>query len=192
MSIEVSRSPPHVKASTVQQRLTFVDQCFGKEAHERYLGAVSPQLVRVFEGSPKSWVEFGHFVEATVLIDQIFGKGDLTMCWEVGRFASQFAVSAWKQFVMRRIRPTTIVSLASSAWSQYYDAGRIVSSPAGPSALRLEIAGFPQPHRAHCLSIGGWVDGSIAAAPGRQVHVQELSCRAIGDAQCVFLARWRD
>jgi hypothetical protein len=197
----VSTAPPQsvrfarVQAHTVRLRDTFVEARFGLEARQRFRAAASPPLRELFISSenPKGgWVDFGLFVEATVLADRLFGKGDLALAWEIGRFASGHAAGLWKRLIMRHIRPATVLGLTAGIWSQHHDGGRLVSRVLGSSGLHVSIVDFPTPHRAHCLSIGGWMQGSLEMGPRRAGQVRELGCRALGAPACDFQLTWEE
>lgn len=184
-----------VQASTVRLRDAFVEQRYGLEARQRFRAAASPLLreLIVTKTEPKGgWVDFQLFVEATVLADNMFGKGDLALAWEIGRFASTHTVGVWKRLVMRHVRPPTVLALAAGVWSHHYDGGRLVSRASGSTGLTIQIVDFPTPHRAHCLSVGGWMQGSLEMGPRRSIGVRELSCRARGATSCEFQLTWED
>ncbi len=140
----------------------------------------------------KGWVEFDTFVEATTLVDRLFGKGDLALAREIGRFSADHEIGVWKSLLLRRISPGMLLGMASGVWSHHYDGGRLVSRATGATGLSVRIEGFPQPHAAHCRSIAGWMEGSLALGPRQRIEVAELSCRARGGASCEFTVRWAD
>jgi hypothetical protein len=196
----VSSAPPSLKfarvqANTVRLRDAFVEQRFGLEARQRYRATASTALRELLAqpGDPKGgWINFELFIEATVLADRLFGKGDLGLAWEIGRFASDHAIGIWKRLIMRHISPATLLGLTSGIWSHHYDGGRLVSRALGASGLHVEIADFPAPHRAHCLSIGGWMEGSLEMGPRKRTHVRELGCKTLGAPTCEFQLTWQD
>jgi hypothetical protein len=180
-----------VKAPTVTVRDAFVLERFGLEAQQRYRQAASAGLRRLLLGTdPSDWVDFGLFVEAIELADRLFDRGKLELAWEMGRFAASHDIGVWKRLIMGRVRPSMFIGLAASVWSHHYDRGRLLSRARGPTGLHVTLADFPAPHRAHCLSIGGWMLGSLELGPRRNGVVQELCCRAKGDTSCEFRVAW--
>ena len=196
----MSTAPPslrfaRVQVATVRLRDVFVETRFGVEAHQRYRSSLSPQLRELLTSAeePKGgWVDFELFVEATVLADRLFGKGDMSLAWEIGRFASRHGAGIWKRLLMRHVTPQTVVGMAAGLWSHHYDGGRMVSRAFGSHGLHVEIIDWPAPHRAHCSSIAGWMDGSLEMGPRKNTLVRELSCRALGARTCEFQLTWEE
>lgn len=172
-------------------RDAFVLERFGLAAQQRYRGAASPALRGLLLGTERSdWVDFRLFVEAVELACRLFDDGKLELAWEMGRFAATHDLGVWKRIIMGRVRPSVLIGLASSVWSHHYSRGRLLSRASGPTGMHVTIAGFPAPHRAHCLSIGGWMLGSLELGPRRNTVVHELGCRADGDPSCEFRLGW--
>ena len=181
-----------VQAATVQLRDEFVLSRFGVEQRQHFRARCSPALREVLSGQRTGWVDFDLFIESMELIDSMFGSGDNSMAWEVGGFALQQEQGTWKSLVMRHLRPSMVVSVAKALWSSHYDGGRLMSRVVGPQAVVVSILDFPQPHRAHCLAIAGWMHASLKIGPRRDPGVDELSCRCRGGASCDFRMTWED
>lgn len=174
-------------------RDAFVRERFGLQAQQRYRQMASPDLRRVLLGDDRSgWLDFHLFVQAVELADRLFDRGNLELAWEMGRFAATHDLGVWKRLIMGHVRPSMLIGLASSVWSHHYDRGRLISRATGPTGIHVTLAEFPEPHRAHCLSIGGWMLGSLELGPRKNTAVQELGCRAKGDPSCEFRLSWDD
>ena len=184
-----------VQAATVRVRDAYVAERFGEDGRETYRREASSALRELLTAAAPphgGWVPFDLFVECNELVDRIFGDGDLALSWEIGRFAAGHEAGVWRSLVMRHFRPAMLISVAAGLWSHHYDGGRMVTRAHGRSSVFMSIVNFPQPHRAHCLSIGGWLQGSLELNPQRASHVTELTCRAQGDDTCSFRVEWTD
>jgi hypothetical protein len=182
-----------VQVAVVRVRDAFVEARFGTDAKQRYRAAASPALREAFTATrkpPGGWVDFELFVEANVLADRLFGAGDLALAWQTGHFAASHNVGVWKGIFMRHMRPATLMGIASGLWSSHYEGGRLASRPTGSASLIVSILDFPVPHRAHCLAIGGWIQGSLELGPHKDIRVQELTCRMLGGTSCDFRIGW--
>jgi hypothetical protein len=182
-----------VQADTVRLRDVFVEARFGVESRQRFRATASPQLRELLTSSedPRGgWVNFELFIEATVLVDRMFGKGDLGLCREIGRFAAGHAAGIWKRLLMRHVSPETVLGLTAGLWSHHYEGGRMISRAFGSNGVHVEIADWPTPHRAHCLSMSGWMEGSLELGPRKNTELRELSCRALGARACEFQLTW--
>jgi hypothetical protein len=182
-----------VQAATVRMRDAFVAERFGEPARQVFREKATPELREIFtraKDPPGGWVPFDRFVEANVLADRLFGKGDLALVREMGRFAANHNIGVWKGLIMRHVPPSMLLSITAGLWSHHYDGGRLSSSPAGPTSMIVRIHDFPTPHRAHCLSVAGWVEGSLSLGPRKNVEATETSCAARGDALCELRISW--
>lgn len=184
-----------VQARTVRAREAFVRERYGANELEHYHAAVSPPLRALFadrSDPPGGWVEFPLFVEANVTADRLFGHGNDALSWEIGRFAATHNLGVWKGMFMRHMRPTTFMGIAGGLWGSHYDGGKLLSRAHGQNGLYVTIADFPSPHRSHCLSIAGWIHGSLEIGPRSNIAVDETACRVLGDDKCEFLISWDD
>lgn len=173
-------------------RHEFVRERFGDAAAASYVEAASPWL-RAFFGSGgrgDSWVDFAYFMEANTLLDTLFGKGDLLLVREAGRFAAQHNAGAWRSLFERGMAPEKFIEISAGLWHQHCDVGTLVQTVISPGVVNIEIRNVPSPHRAHCLSYAGWLEGVFALDPASSVRVTERSCRASGDATCELQLVW--
>ncbi|MCA9600293.1 MAG: hypothetical protein KC776_43615 [Myxococcales bacterium] len=175
-------------------RDAFVEERFGIAARQRYRSQATSALRELLSSTaepPGGWVDFDLFIEANVLADRLFGQGDLRLVWDMGRFAATHNMGVWRGLVMRHMRPSTFLGIASGLWGSHYDGGKLRTRTVGDGIL-INIADFPSPHRAHCLAIAGWVQGSLEVGPRTNVVVEEQSCRALGAPECAFRIAWQD
>lgn len=182
----------HAAASAVRVRQSFVEERFGPDGFERWLGAASPEL-RAFlskHEEPDAWVRFELFVEANTLIDSVFGNGDLSLVREAGHYAALHNAGVWKSLFEKGVDPAKFVEIAGGLWHKHYDVGALVRTVTGEGSVRVEIRAMPLPHRAHCLSVIGWIEGVFELRPGAHVTVEERACRAFGDQSCELCVRW--
>lgn len=184
-----------VQAKTVRVREHFVAERFGEDARQRYLTSVTPGL-RALLGSkdepPGGWVDFALFVEANEVADKLFGRGDMALAWDAGRFAATHNAGVWRSLLLRHIRPSTFLGIAAGLWSSHYEGGKLITRAHGSDGVVATLSDFPTPHRAHCLSIAGWLVGSLEIGPRKEIRVEESTCRALGGRSCEFRVVWRD
>lgn len=181
-----------VRSSALLMRQSFVRARFGAVGNDLFLSRASPELKTALTLAPQfdEWVDFSLFVEATELVDRLFGRGDLALAWDVGRYAAEHNMGVWRSFVMRLISPTTVIGIAASMWTHHYDSGRLVLGEDKDGGVRMGITEFLRPHRTHCLSVGGWAERTLELGRPKTVRVRELSCRARGAPTCEFSLLW--
>lgn len=181
-----------VRGSAVLMRQSFVRARFGAIANDHFMACASPPLRTALMLAPQvdQWVDFGLFIEATELVDRLFGRGDLGMSWEIGRYAAEHNMGVWRSLVMRVLNPSMVLSIAASLWTHHYDSGKLVVREEESGGVRLSIAEFSRPHRTHCMSIGGWIERTLELGRPKSVRVREVTCRARGGGACEFTLTW--
>jgi hypothetical protein len=183
----------NVKGAAITARVRFVRERHGPEGLDRVLGEVKPPTRAVLEGHvlPQAWVPFEVFVDVCATIDRLFGKGDLALCVELGRYAAEVNLPTLYRIFYRLGNPQYIFRRAAQLWSVHYDSGQLAAMEAGDRIARLEIIDFAEPHRVHCLSVLGWATRSIELSGGTVLSAQEDRCRARGEETCEMLLRWK-
>src|SRR5262245_28299948 len=133
------------------------------------------------------------FHEALSVADAVGAKGDFASCWDIGHFISKHEGGAVRSLALKLLRPSTLLSLSSSLWQVHYkNAGRAVTHVAGPSAIRLSIVDYPTPHRGHCLTVGGWIQGALEMGRRRSIKVAKVACRCDGAPSCDLTVSWEE
>lgn len=186
----VQASVTRVRAATVRVRDQFVHERYGAAARQRYRAAASRDLVETLSAGGDRWVDFAQFVEATELACSLFAGGDLSLSRAIGAFGAEANMGVWRSLVYRVLNPKTVLDIAAGLWSHHYQGGRLVALAEGKSGVRVRIEQFPEPHRAHCLSIEGWLKRTIELGRPRRVLVAKTSCRLHGAEACELLAEW--
>lgn len=173
-------------------RHEFVRSQLGAEAEERYLQKASPHLRSFFMGqsADDAWIDFRLFIEANIVLDDVFGTGDLGMVRRAAHFAALNNAGVWKSLFEKGVDPPKFVEIAGGLWHKHYDVGSLTRTVVADGVVKVEIRGMPLPHRTHCVSVAGWVEGVFEFRPGARVRVEELSCRDSGDATCEIQVLW--
>lgn len=173
-------------------RHEFVRSELGLEAEARYLQEASHHLRTFFVGqaADDTWIDFRLFVEANTLLEGLFGTGDLGMVRRAAHFAALNNAGVWKSLFEKGVEPPKFVEIAGGLWHKHYDSGSLTRTVVSPGVVNVEIRGMPMPHRTHCVSVAGWVEGVFEFRPGARVRVAELSCRDNGDATCEIQVQW--
>lgn len=182
----------NVKGSALDARVLWVKTNKGEEALKAFFSRLEPEHRAICEGVilPSSWYPFATFVHVNEVIDATFGKGDLALVPEVARFAAAHNLPTLYKFFYSVSSVAFILSMASRLWRMNYDAGelRVVN---GANEATIFIEGWPEPHRAHCLSVLGWAARSAELSGGTDVVAEMPRCRASGDAACELKLRWK-
>ena len=182
----------NVKGSALASRILWVRLNQGEQGIERLKGNVSAELGEVLEhGAVMSkWYPFEVFVEINEAIDRTFGKGDLALIKDLGRHGADANLTTIYRLFYKVGTVKWILARATRLWGMHYDSGNLIIEALPGKAVEARIVGFASPHRAHCLSVQGWAERSVELSGGRDVILEELSCRARGDDECFMKVSW--
>jgi hypothetical protein len=183
----------NVKGSALASRLLWVRLGHGEAGLEWLEAQASPDLAAsLVNGVAMSrWYPFALFIELNELIDRLFGKGDLRLVHELGRYGADANLKTVYRLFYKVGTVRWILGRAARLWGAHYDSGRMQIVDERPGMGTLEIVDFDTPHRIHCMSVSGWAERSIEISGGKEAHVEELSCRASGDPQCLLRCTWK-
>ncbi len=182
----------NVKGSALSSRVLWVQLGHGAAGVERLLAQTSPELRANIEMgvSKAKWYPFEQFVELNVTIDRLFGRGDLGLVKQLGRFGADANLTTIYRLFFKVGSPQWILGRSVRLWSAHYDSGFAEVAMRGPKAAVMRIRGFATPHRAHCLSVAGWAERSIELSGGKRAIVEESNCRTRGDDLCTLEVTW--
>jgi hypothetical protein len=182
----------NVKGSAPSSRVLWVQLEHGEAGFKRLLSQASPELRDSIEmGINKAkWYPFEQFVELNLVIDRLFGKGDLGLIRELGRFGADANLKTIYRLFYKVGTVHWILGRAVRLWSAHYDSGYCEVATRGPKAAVLRIRGFATPHPAHCLSVMGWAERSIELSGGKHPIMEESKCRTRGDDCCQLDVMW--
>jgi hypothetical protein len=182
---------PNVRASAILARLRWVEEHHGKEAKRAILMSLPPTQASAIMAAvnPNIWVSFGAFVALCEAIDRTYGAGDLAMCRMLGRYAAEVNLPTIYRIFYKLGSFRYIISKASAVWTTHYDSGH-ASTRDIPGGVAFIVEGFATPHRAHCLSVLGWMEQSAEISGAKVIEAREVRCRLSGDTSCEFHLRY--
>jgi hypothetical protein len=154
--------------------------------------AASPQLAAILRRGAvmASWYPFELFVELNQVIDACFGQGDLALVKRLGRDGADANLTTIYRLFYKVGTVKWILARAARLWGMHYDSGRMLVQQAPGNEVELRIIDFESPHHVHCLAVQGWVERSVELSGGKNVVLEELGCRGLGDHACRFRVTW--
>ena len=182
----------NVKGTALRARLRYVEERGGVDGYRRFVDALGPETRALVDARilASGWYPFPAFVEICETIDRQLGDGTLGLCHELGRYACDANLPTLYKIFFRMADVRYIIRRAAAAWRVNYDEGSMSVVDEGDHIVRLRME-VPAPHRAHCLSVRGWIVRAGELSGARDVHVRE-ACRLEGDPHCQFELTWRD
>ena len=178
-----------IKGSAITARVRYVRETYGEGGVRAVRDALRPEHRTVLEGRvlPHEWVPFALFTDLCVEVDRRFGKGDMAVCREMGRYAARVNLPTLYRIFYALGSPEFILRRAGKVWAVHYSSGRMETTFAdkvGVKEVRLSIVDFADPHIAHCQSVLGWAEESVVLSGGKEMKGSMLSCRAQGASTC--------
>lgn len=182
-----------VKGSAVTSRVRYVRDRFGEAAYRRLRDALTPEHQALLDARvlPHEWVPYDLFIALNVEADRMFGKGDLALCFEMGKYSAETNLPTLYRIFYRVSTPQFIFKKAAKLWEVHYSSGRLVPLDGSESSMRIRIEEFAEPHAAHCLSVLGWAVRSVELSGANVTGYAEERCRTRGDDACEMLVSWR-
>ena len=173
-------------------RILWVELGHGAAGIERLRAQLSPELrAGVENGFHKArWYPLDQFVELNVVMDRLFGRGDLGLIKQLGRFGADANLTTIYRLFFKVGTVHWILGRAVRLWSAHYDSGSCEIALRGSKSAVLRVRGFAMPHQAHCLSVLGWCERSIELSGGKRPIAEESHCRTRGDELCQLECTW--
>lgn len=187
----MNQAMPNVRASAILARLRWVEEHHGREAKRALLMSLAPTQASAILAAvnPQLWVPFDAFVALCEGIDRIYGAGDLAMCRMLGRYAADVNLPTLYRIFYKIGSVRYIISKASAVWTAHYDSGRATTKDI-PGGIGFIVESFATPHRAHCLSVLGWMEQSAEISGAKVIEAREVRCRLGGETSCEFHLRY--
>jgi hypothetical protein len=181
------------KGSVFRSSLAFVETRYGKEGLARVVAALDADARKLASSMILSAVRYPlrHAVEFAEVTDRLFGKGDLALCWEMGKFAGEFEVGLFHKAVLQIGRLDYFFRMAKATWGFYYSTGHMEVEGSTESWATISLREFNPLSKAICYRVGGWMHRTCELFGKQEVSITHTECVLDGHAACVWEGRWR-
>lgn len=159
----------------------------GDDAWSRVLEGLEPATREVADTGflETRWYPYTMLIDVSATADRLLGRGDMALCHQMGRFSCDFTLTTVHRLLLKFGNIGHLVDRAATAWRTQFDKGEVLVHERQRDLYQFEIRGVPQPSRAHCASITGWMERA-AELSGEDDFEFDEKCRAHGDAQCLW------
>jgi hypothetical protein len=179
------------KGTVFESTRSFTERTFGKAGVERVLERLSPaerdQLSHV---QAMGWCSVDPVLKYHHALEHVHGIGDLSLCFEAGRFSAGWSLNRVLKVFLRFKSPVWLVEKSTSVWTRYHDTGRWTVKNAGPNHVIGELHDFAVRDDAFCARLRGWLHGAVEMTGGGQPRITEVQCAARGEGPCTFDLAW--
>ena len=158
----------------------------GEEACARVLAALSPETRELVEKGflETEWYELETLIELSVVTDQVLGKGDLELCYQMGVHSCEQNLTGVYRAVFKFGNLNFILDRASKAWREQYSAGEMKVVERSRDHVVVELRHITQPHKALFAAIRGWMAKAAELTGEEIIEIKETYPG--GDVAC----RW--
>ena len=183
----------HVRAPVVLARMRWVVEHHGESAYDATLERLTPEHASAIRAAvhPTFWVPFDAFIALSETIDLRYGKGDLSLCRELGRYAANVNLPTLYRIFYKLGTVPYIMSKATAVWSAHYDSGSARTIDHGAGDISIRVENFATPHKVHCLAVLGWIEESVRISGSILTGSAEIKCRTSGDEYCEFRGKYK-
>jgi hypothetical protein len=181
------------KGFTLRSALAFVETRHGLAGKQQLLAALPQELGEAVSHTilSSSWYPFRLQVELYEAIDRVFGRGDLALCKEIGRFTSEHELTTIHKLFLKVASLELWMKSAGMMWGVYYSAGRLSSAEFGPASGVLTVSDFNPISAAFCADFAGWLERTAEMSGKRGVDVRHAACVLTGAPACRYEATWQ-
>jgi hypothetical protein len=183
---------PSSKGTLYTSVKLFAERRFGPDAVEQTLHEMSAEDRDVLAAMvPVGWYPLEPMLRFHRVLDRLFGRGDLALCTEIGRFSAEWQLNLFHKLVLKFKSPQWMVQKAGLMWKHYHDTGRWEVEQPDAHSVMGRLQGFGVVDEVHCLRLHGWFTRAIELTGGKDVRIHEPSCRNRGDRFCEYVGSWR-
>jgi hypothetical protein len=166
----------------------------GDKILERIKAQVSPETARILNRKVITVMDYPYpaFVELLRAVDREVGFGDLSLCQDIGEYASNRDYEFFFGPNKGKLKPADLFRDCNIYWKSYYaNAGYMKADETSPEGTYISICDFPAMDPAHCRLMTGWMAQAMINAGAIWIEYRESKCASRGDACHEFFGRWR-
>lgn len=139
-------------------------------------------------GLAVGWYEVAAFARLLRAVDQICGRGDLSLLPRVGASEAEQDFNRVYRVILRSITPAAFLAAERRIWRQFQDSGSWEWHKI-KGGIIATLTGWAVDH-ALCLELGGYLVRIVEFTGGRSASFEHSECRALGAHQCTFMLYW--
>ncbi len=162
-----------IKGSTIISRLKFAEVKGSAQTKDEVIQKLSPD----FQDKIKigilmaAWYPFDYYVELHRTIDQVMGKGDLTLLLDVGKYSAELAVHGVTKIFFKLGSPEFIMKRASAVWHQHYTSGLMEPIFGEKKTVTFLVKEFEEDSNEMLVTVAGWIQRTVELSGGRSVTI---------------------
>jgi predicted hydrocarbon binding protein len=181
----------HIKGRMILNARDFVLAREGVDGWRRVLDALSANDRDTLAAMvPVGWYDIlvnDHVNRALV---EALGDGKLDVMEALGRYSAGEDLKTIHRVFLRMASPAYVLERLAEFWGRYQDSGVWTVVRSAPNRVRGTLEGWGSQDEATCVRLGAYTRRLFELVGAKEVFVERKSCRARGDAACVFVGGW--
>ncbi len=186
-----------IKGANFKTVTKYLVEKFGPDAPQKVIEQMSAEDRKLFAGSifDGSWLPEKTFADFIYSADRIFGKGDFSLCFDMGVYNAKKSIPKLYWLFIRFGSPGFVVNSAPNFWQQTHNSGSLVIAEKTSNSFILHLKDFYLKHArrnpAFCHGLQGYFTGVLELSGAKDVRMYELQCGALGAPYCIFRGEWK-
>ena len=171
----------------------FIESQFGSAGLKQWQDALSSEAKRVYNGMimTSEWYPFKEaYLEPTVLLCELFYKGDVRGARELGRYSADFSLRGVYRAFVKMHSVKQFCNRTVDILHTYYDPCQAKVVLAEDNRAALHITLFPLPSEYAEQRVAGWTQRAFEIHGRRNCTVEITHSLARGDAYTEFFGTW--
>lgn len=136
------------------------------------------------------WVPFEAYAGMQIAVDTKHGRDDMQLVVQCGRAAGDAAVPVIRELVKTPAPPEVLLAEMPQITSRLIHGITLRVRGIGRGYGSLELLDSDHHDLTTCVSMLGFIDRCFGECSAKELEVNSVSCRALGDEQCVFDLSW--
>lgn len=191
--VEKEAARREVSGAALLGVMRYVTTRFSPRALKDVLAGLPAGVRPIFQRgiSEHDWVPFAALETLQQQVDTKLGRDDMHLVLQCGRGAAEGTLPRLFETVPKGAPPEVLLAEMPRFMEHAVRGVRSRVRTVGRGYGSLEVLDDESDHAlSTCVSLLGFFDRSFAECAAKEVEVTSVSCRALGDAQCVFDLSW--
>jgi hypothetical protein len=158
---------------------------------ERVIDALAPPMRRYLDERilPSSWYPATDHVKLVRVLVPLMPPGQDPYCF-MGSAAAQMDLTGIYRAQLRVGDPEKTLRNFTALWRNYCDTGEITLDVDSDHSGHITVRNFDGVSREMCGIIGGYIQGLVMVAGGKNATMRKVKCRLDGAPACVWTISW--
>lgn len=175
-----------MKRAVIRDFLNYIEETFSVDEVEKAKQVISPEdYSDLFAVQSGKWVSMQSLINFNIAMDQLVGRGDLTMIDELALATSERNFVGLYKVFLSLLSPHEFIEKIPKIWQQQLDQGQCQVVWLGKQCAELEVTNWEPPLYHDMLQLP-YHARAITIAGGKNVRVTHPKCMARGDDKCIF------